>query len=106
MIMDILTNPIVAQVTSIVVAGICGWLAAQMRGIKKRDEALYAGMRGLLRAQLFDSYDTYAVHGEKISFERKEEVEQAYRAYSALGGNGVVTKMWETIMALPVETIH
>lgn len=104
--MDILANPIVSQIISICVAALCGWLGATAAGIKKRDEALYAGMRVLLRAQLFDSYDTYAVHGEKISFERKEEVEQAYRAYSSLGGNGVVTKMWETIMALPVETIH
>lgn len=104
--MDILTNPITSQVISILVAGFCGWLAAQMRGLKRRDEALYAGMRVLLRAQLFDAYDAYCVHGEKLSFERKEEVEQAWTAYSALGGNGVVIKMHESVMALPVETIH
>lgn len=104
--MEILANPVFAQITSICVAGICGWLAAQLRGLKRRDEALYAGMRVLLRAQLFDAYDAYCVRGEKLSFERKEEVEQAWAAYSALGGNGVVTKMHESVMALPVETIH
>lgn len=104
--MEVLSNPIAAQVTSIVVAAVCGWLAAQMRGIKQRDEALHAGMRVLLRAQIFDAYDAYCVHGEKLSFERKEEIELAYRAYVALGGNGVVTKMYEAIMQIPVETIH
>lgn len=104
--MEVLSNPIANQVVSIVVAGVCGWLAAQMRSIKRRDEALYAGMRVLLRAQLFDAYDAYCVHGEKLSFERKEEVEQAWAAYSALGGNGVVTKMHEAVMALPVETVR
>ena len=104
--MEILANPIAAQVTSIAVAAVCGWLAAQMRGLKRRDEALYAGMRVLLRSQLFDSYDEYVVSGEKLSYERKEEVVEAYNAYSELGGNGVVTKMYEAVMALPVETIH
>lgn len=104
--MEILTNPIVSQIISICVAALCGWLGATAAGIKKRDEALYAGMRVLLRAQLFDAYDEYAVQGEKLSYERKEEVAEAYAAYSALGGNGVVSRMHEAIMAVPVETIH
>lgn len=104
--MDMLSNPIAAQVTSIIVAGICGWLAAQLRGLKRRDEALYAGMRVLLRSQLFDAYDAYVVSSAKLSYERKEEVAEAYNAYSELGGNGVVSKMYEAVMAVPVETIH
>lgn len=104
--MGILANPITAQIVSIIVAGVCGWLASQLQGIKKRDEALYAGMRVLLRSQLFDAYDEYVVHEEKLSYERKEEVEEAFKAYSALGGNGVVSGMHDAIMLIPVETIH
>ncbi|MBP3589386.1 MAG: hypothetical protein J6J61_02320 [Muribaculaceae bacterium] len=104
--MGIFANPITSQVISILVAGFCGWLAAQMRAIKKRDGALYAGMRVLLRSQLFDAYDRYVVHEEKLSYERKEEVVEAFKAYSALGGNGVVSGMHDSIMQIPVETIH
>lgn len=74
--------------------------------MRKKDEALHDGMKVLLRAQILDAYDAYVVQGDKLSFERKEEIELAYRAYVALGGNGVVTKIHEAVMALPVETIH
>ena len=104
--MDILANPIVSQIISICVAALCGWLGATAAGIKKRDEALYAGMRVLLRAQLFDAYDRYVAHEEKLSYERKEEVAEAFKDYSALGGNGVVSGMYDSIMQIPVETIH
>lgn len=102
--MDILTNPITSQVISIMVAGFCGWLAAQMRGIKRRDEALYAGMRALLRGRVIDAYEDHIVEGRPMSIERKESAHRVYLAYKELGGNGVVTGMHDAIMAVPVKS--
>ena len=97
--MEVLSNPIANQVVSIVVAGVCGWLAAQLRGIKRRDEALYAGMRALLRGRVIDAYEDHIIEGKSMSVERKESAHRVYLAY-----NGVVTGMHDAIMAVPVKS--
>lgn len=102
--MEVLSNPIAAQVVSIIVAGVCGWLAAQLRGIKRRDEALYAGMRALLRGRVIDAYEDHIIEGRPMSVERKESAHRVYLAYKELGGNGVVSSMHDAIMAVPVKT--
>lgn len=102
--MEVLSNPIANQVVSIIVAGVCGWLAAQLRGIKRRDEALYKGMRALLRGRVIDAYEDHVVGEKPMSIERKESAHRVYLAYKELGGNGVVTGMHQAIMDLPVET--
>ena len=102
--MEVLTNPIAAQVVSICVAGMCGWLAAQVRDMKRKDEALHDGMKVLLRAQVYSAYERHVSRGEPISYEQKEMANQAFEAYAALGGNGVATGLHAEVMALPVST--
>lgn len=103
--MDLLTNPITAQVISICVAGACGFLAAQVKRLSARDKALYEGMKTILRKELVDAYERYVVGGELLSYERKEEVDECYSAYKSLGGNGTGDQMYKAFCDVQVYVI-
>ena len=102
--MDPFSNPVIAQIVSIVVAAICGWLGAKVSTLRKRDEALYCGMRVLLRSALNDAYEEYVTAGHPLSLERKREIDEAWDAYSALGGNGTGRMLYEELCEVPVKT--
>lgn len=102
--MDIFGNPITSQIVSIIVAAVCGWLGAQVSRIRKKDEALYCGMRVLLRSSLNDAYVCYVTDQHPLSLERKREIDEAYEAYSALGGNGTGRQLYEELCEIHVRS--
>lgn len=102
--MDIFGNPITSQIISIIVAAVCGWLGAQVSRIRKKDEALYCGMKVLLRASLNDAYEAYVTEQHPLSLERKREIDEAYEAYAALGGNGTGRQLYEELCEIPVRS--
>lgn len=74
-----------------------GFLATKLHTRTKYDRSMQIGMRCLLRKEIVDAYDRFIVEGKPISVERKREVIEAYEAYHDLGGNGVITEMYEEI---------
>lgn len=70
---------------------------------EKRESALKEGMVCLLRVDLIDAHAKYMALGE-ISTHGYENFEAMYEAYSKLGGNGLVTHMWEDIQELRIKT--
>ena len=61
-----------------------------------------AGMRAMLRAELFSEYQKDRKN-KYASTTTKEYVEKVETAYSKLGGNGLGKSMYEEIMNLPTE---
>lgn len=76
-------------------AGIVGWLSSGLRKRQKHDKAMEVGMQVLLRKQLVDSYDYYHNQQHHMTVERRRELDEAFSAYEALGGNGTVARMYE-----------
>lgn len=72
------------------------WLLQQQ---KKDKDANSKGTMLLLRVQLIEYHDKYMKLGEIPSYAYDNFVEM-YNAYHALGGNGMVTKMYNEIQAL------
>lgn len=103
--MELLSNPIASQVVSIAVAGACGFLAAQVKRMSERDKALYEGIKTVLRKELIDSYERYAVGNEPLSIMRREEIDRCYQAYKALGGNGTGEHLYQQIVKVQLYTI-
>ena len=102
--MEIFSNPIAAQIISIIVAAVCGWLGAQLTRLRKKDEALYCGMKVLLRAALADAYERHVTEQHPLSLERKREIDEAYEAYRALGGNSTGAQMYAELCELEIRT--
>lgn len=79
-----------------VILGYIVWLLQQQ---KKGKDANGKGTMLLLRVQLIEYHDKYMKLGEIPSYAYDNFVEM-YNAYHALGGNGMVTKMYNEIQAL------
>lgn len=76
-------------------------LICYVRGVKKKQDALKAGLQALLRAEIVRSYDKYSERGS-ITLHGLEAVDLMYKSYHALGGNGTITKLMDDMRELPV----
>ncbi|MCX8648456.1 hypothetical protein J3U01_08590 [Bifidobacterium sp. B4107] len=82
------------------IGGVCGWLLKSHRKEEAKDQAMEAGLRTLLRAELLEIHTRHVIHHEPISVSIQDEADRVYRAYHGLGGNGTGTMMHEQIMRL------
>ena len=83
----------------------CGGIATAALGLykkaTKRQKAIEDGVRDMLRLTILDNYERCKQAGV-ISVSRKDAIDSAYQSYHALGGNGVITRVHEEIMAIPI----
>ena len=61
------------------------------------------GIRALLRADLIRLYNKYHDDLGYCPIYVKQNLEEEYKEYHALKGNGVGTNMYKALMALPTE---
>lgn len=61
------------------------------------------GVRALLRAEIIRVYNKYHDDLHYCPIYVKQSIEDVYKQYHTLHGNGVGTKLYEEIMALPTE---
>ena len=95
------------------VTWLCGILAGGLaffsrsifRRFKKdrnKQDALWAGLRSLLRDSIIWSHNHYTEKGYCPIYAR-ENIEDMYNQYHVLGGNGVVTSLVEELKDLPTK---
>ena len=94
---NVLQTVVTVLVTAIV-TGALTYVKVERQNIK----ALKNGLLSLLRAELIRSHDKYIKQGFCPLY-AKEALEKAYKAYSALGGNGAMKQVYEDTMELPIE---
>lgn len=82
-----------------IVLGYIVWLLKQQN---KNRSANSKGTMLLLRVQLIDYHDKYVARGEIPSYAYENFCEM-YAAYHALGGNGMITKMYEEIQDIHLK---
>ena len=68
----------------------------------KKEAALQNGLVCLLRIQLIEYHSKY-MELDGIPSYAYENFELAYKAYKALGGNGMIEHMWEDIQELQIS---
>ena len=83
------------------VAVYCSHIAKQVRKEREEQKALRDGMRSLLRRQIIADCEQAARDGY-CETKMKDTINDMYTAYHALGGNGVVSRLKEQTMNLPV----
>ncbi len=93
---------LISCVVSAVGGGALTYVWTKWKRNLKRERALEAGVRSLLRNNLIHYHDKYTARG-CCPIYVKESARISYEAYHELGGNGVITKLYEDIMALPEE---
>ena len=83
-----------------IMLGYIVWLLKQQ---KKDKDANSKGTMLLLRVQLIEYHDKYVELGEIPSY-AYQNFSEMYDAYHALGGNGMITKMYEEIKQIHLKT--
>ena len=100
--MEVLLDTAVPWLITTALGFALGFLATRLKQIGERDAAMADGMRVLLRKVIVDSYDQFIVCEKHMTVERKAEIDEAYRAYKALGGKGTITHMYDELAELTV----
>ena len=87
----------------IVLTSVLGYVVWLLKQQKKDRDANSKGTMLLLRVQLIAYHDKYAELGE-IPSSMYQLFDEMYKAYHDLGGNGTITKMYEEIQSLHLQT--
>lgn len=69
---------------------------------RKKQRALETGVQALLRDRIIQACEHYLDKGA-LPVYGLENIENMYKAYHTLGGNGAVTKLVEEVKALPTR---
>lgn len=90
------------QTYTIALPILLGYIVWLLKRQKKDRDANSKGTMLLLRVQLIEYHDRYMTKGDIPSYAYENFLEM-YEAYHALGGNGMVTKMYEEIHELHLK---
>lgn len=97
---DALTLNVFVWALTAVLGWIVGRVTSTARADREERQALYDGVRALLRSELMSTHHRAMVDGGVTTTDR-EVMERTYSAYHALGGNGVATRLYDEFMGLP-----
>lgn len=82
--------------------GLIGFLWGRVKGLHNDNVAVREGVQALLRAQMIDDYNHYLEKGYAPIYAR-ENFENCWMRYHALGANGVMDDIHKKFMALPTR---
>ena len=78
------------------VTAVFGFLISQYKQLK----ALKLGLQALLRDRLLQAYEFFGTKGF-ANYDEKQNVQNIYKQYEALGPNGIMEHKHDTFLSLP-----
>lgn len=93
---------IISTIITVVAIPAVGYLYKKYKHADARQKAVELGVQALLRDRIVQSYYHYEERGW-ITLHGLENVNAMYKEYHALGGNGTVTALVNTIHELEVR---
>ncbi len=93
---------IISTIITVVAVPAAGYLYKKYKQADARQKAVELGVQALLRDRIVQSYYHYEERGW-ITLHGLENVNAMYKEYHALGGNGTVTALVNTIHELEVR---
>ena len=84
------------------IVSVVGVLGAALSYILTHIRALQSGVQALLRAEMIDMYNHYKEKGHAPIYAR-ENFDNLWQQYHALGANGVMDDIKKRFMALPTD---
>lgn len=93
---------IISTIITVVAVPAVGYLYKKYKQTDARQKAVELGVQALLRDRIVQSYYHYEERGW-ITLHGLENVNAMYKEYHALGGNGTVTTLVNTIHELEVR---
>ena len=82
--------------------GLTAFLISRVKKLSAENRAIKAGMQAMLRDRLYAIFSACQARGS-AGINDRNNFEQLYRQYHALGANGVMTDIHDRFMALDVK---
>ena len=79
-------------------------ISRQNAEMEKQNKAIMAGVQAILRDRLLQGYRHYFAKGW-ADYDDRENLENIWRQYHALGANGIMDGYRERFLQLPVQNI-
>lgn len=112
MISDFIAAHGLTVINLLIQCGMVKFIASIYQAYKKqvvekeqKTEALQEGMRSVLRAEIISMYYKSEAQGF-IAIYNLENMNDMYKAYKTLGGNGAITEIYHKAMALPHQPLE
>lgn len=84
------------------VGALGGWIFSNFKRVNSDMDATKLGIQALLRAQMISDYNKWSAKGYAPIYAR-DNFENVWKQYHALGANGVMDDIHDKFMALPIE---
>ena len=78
------------------------WLIHRVKGEKNQYHMLKEGLRAILHDNLYQACSTYLARGY-CSIDDRENLEEMYKPYKNLNGNGTAEHLYHKCQELPLE---
>ena len=88
-----------------ILGGIIGFISTNLKKDKKKDLAIEQGLLALLRNEIIRRYREFELKGE-ISILDQENLDEMFKQYQNLGGNGTVKKMMNDLYEKKTKIIR
>jgi len=85
-----------------VVTGMFSLASARLMLEFKKQVAIRDGVRAILRDRILQNYNHYCEKGW-VPFYAMENMDNMYKAYHDLGGNGPITEIYHKFLQLPQQ---
>ena len=95
---------IISYLIPALLGGGIGFLSSKVKKDRAKEKAIEEGVQALLRNELVRRYREYEIKGE-MSILDKENIEEMFKQYENLGGNGTVKQLMTELMHLPTKII-
>lgn len=84
------------------IGGLWAYIFARLKMLRMELQAIKSGTQAVLRNDLIELYEVYYHQGYAPIY-IKDNYENLYKQYHALGANGVMDSYYNQFMALPTE---
>lgn len=96
---------LIAYLIPTFLGAVIGFLTSRVKKDRAKEKAIEEGVQALLRNELVRRYREYEIKGE-MSILDKENIEEMFKQYENLGGNGTVKQLMTELMHLPTKIIE
>lgn len=98
-------NDVFNSIVTAAAAGVAGFFIAKVTHLTKKERARLEIDKCTAREYVRNAYREHVIDGHAITEKRWEEIEKAFNAYTALGGNGTAAQYMSKLREIPVTMI-
>lgn len=104
--METIQPYLLGWLVSTVLTAIAGYMVGKVKHLSSRDKAMERGICVLLRGEITRAYQRHVIDGRPMTLECRRQLDEIWRAYHDLGGNGTGKSMYDELCEMQIGEIR